>query len=328
MEYAQIKPSRAVDLVLRVPGLILLEMLYMESITLKNLIFVSDSSQFLFHWNIDIILYIVAWLLVLLPKKSLLHFYACAISCGSMILSHVILRKLLVNLKIVKASNFVQLVPFNETSDNERWIDVLSRDDQTFETCATVMLLQFTLLFFSCTVIDAKPKALYLLAIPIYPWLTCLCSPAILCESIALSYLFSCIVVFVYYFQPLDIISIQWKAKVFWIKIQLIARVFGWQGVVTWAQDEYQIQRLLVTCWTLRYVVQLLANLYFTLDLNDLDQTIFENLDLKLFNLSSGITYALFLFFTGVQCLTTTINLFGLACIIKDIVKLQYFLAR
>ena len=328
MDFSKVKLFRTVEVVLRLPGVILLEMLYMESITLSNLISPTKPTYFLLQWNIDIILYILAWLLILLPNSSLVYFYSRAISCASMVLSHILFRKLFINLKIIENYNSIQLVPYNKTVENIRWVDIIAKDIQAIETSATVMLLQFTLALLSCRIIDAKPKALLLLSTPLYPWLTFLYTPTVLCESIAISYIFSCLTVFVYYFQSLDLFAIQCQAKVFWIKIQLIVRVFGWQGVVTWIQDEYQIQRLLITCWFLRYILQLIANLYFSFDLNKLDQTIFNNLDLKIFDLTSSFSIVLFLFFTGVQCLTTTINLFGLACIVKDIVKLQYFFAR
>ena len=329
MEESKTRSSRAIDVVLRIPGLILLEMLYMESITLKNLMSSESEEISSFHLNLDVVLYILAWSLILLPQKSLLYLYSCAISCISMMLSHYILRQLLVQNKILQSdSSFDFTTSSNMSTKDMRLLDIVFKEKPVIESSATVILMQLALVLFSCKIINAKPKALILFLSPLYPWLACLCTSSTLSEIVAISYLLSFLAFLYHYLKTLNLTTIQWQLKVFWIKIQLIVRIFGWQGVVTWAQDEYQIQSLLVTCWLLRFTVQMIANFYHAVDTTKFDETIIRNLDMNFVVMSDGLSLLLFFFFTGVQCLTTTINLFGLVCIVKDVVRLQYFLAR
>ena len=331
MEESETKMSYSVDVALRLPGVVMLEMLYMETISFKNLTYVFGSSYYLLDWNVDVMLYILAWLLILLPQKSLTYLYSCVISFASVILSHYILRRLFIRTNIFEnesTSTFHLVISSNNTLKKMKWAHVMVAEREIFETSVTVILLQLMLVLLSCRIINAKPKALFLLSSPLYPWLTCMFTSTTLGEMMSFCYFLSVVAVIVYYLKPLNIFTMQWKLKVFWIKVQLIIRIFGWRGIVTWAVDKYQVQRLLITCWVLRYTVQLLANLYGTIDLNKLDQTIFDNMDMNILNLSSGFSVTLLLFFTGIQCLTTTINLFGLVCIIKDIVRVQFFLAR
>ena len=329
MEESKTRTMRAVDVVLRLPGIIMLEMLYMETITMKNLMYTMGFNYSLLNWNLDVVLYALAWLLILLPQKSLTYLYSCAISFTSLFLSHYILRQLFIYSRIVENKDAFHVVAStNTTLKKMKWAHILAAEKQMLETSATVILMQLALVLLSCKIINAKPKALLLLSSPLYPWLTCMFTSAILSETISLCYVLSFLAIFFCCIKPISILTFQWKLKVYWIRLQLIIRIFGWQGVVTWAQDEYQIQRLLVTCWILRYTVQLVANLFKTIDLNKLDQTIFDNMDLDVLNLSSGFSFTLLFFFTGVQCLTTTINLFGLVCIVKDIVRVQFYLTR
>ena len=306
----------------------MLEMLYMETITLKNLKISSQPNHYMLQY-IDIILYIIAWLLILLPQKSLLYFYSCFISFFSMVMSHYILRLFFIHSNILQNSTVFQLAhPSNATRQNLSWIQLILEEQKTFETSATVILIQLTLVLLSCKIINANSKTLVLLSSPLYPWLTCLFTSSTLQESMFFCYIISCLAVYFYYLKPLKLLSLHWRLKIFWIKLRLIVRIFGWQGVVIWVKDEYQVQRLLVTCWFLRYTLQLLANLLNSLDLRSFDQTVFSSLNIHLMDLFAGASIIPLLFFTAMQCLTTTINLFGLVCIVKDVIRFQYHLTR
>ncbi|XP_076811641.1 RING finger protein 145-like [Clavelina lepadiformis] len=324
MEELDNNKKRLLDIVLRIPGVIMLELLYMESLTFKNWTLLMDVYNQP-TWNFDFFLYIVAWLLVLLPHKLLISFYSFAISCISMLASHYLLQYLLSKTNVIKADDCIVK---KEVMGEIPWINTIIGNQEAIETSVTVILAQIALSLLSCKVVNAKPKSLVLFLCPLLPWTSGLFASNVLIDMIHVAYILNIAVVLFYLMPGINILKLRFQWKLLWIKMQLISRVFGWQGIITWLLDVYQIQRLLITCWVLRYMFQLLANIYEGFDFSHIDSGIFENFEIWINHLPFNVSVIALLLFTVAQCLTTTINLFGLVCIVKNSVKLQYFLIR
>lgn len=315
----------ALGIVLRVPGVLMIEMLYMQSISLKRIPAFSsgfaDSAL-----NFDILLYLIAWSLVLLPLKVLFKIYVHTIAGLCIAGSHYILYHLLVSRKLFpKDAIFDSYLEVNTSVENSPWTEVAC-NQAAMDNCVSVFLFQMLLALISCWMIKSKGSNLLLFLLPLVPWMTGRHSSTTLIKILQLCHFLSVATVIIYLTTMMDKVVVQFKLMV--LKVKLVISLFGWHGIVTWAQEEYKVQYLLVTCWMLRYAVQLYSNLHHGNSLENLHNSLFDMLNMRSTDISNFTSMVFVAFFTGVQCLTTTVNLFGLACIVKDVVRLQYFLIR
>uniref|UniRef100_H2Y7Y6 TRC8-like N-terminal domain-containing protein n=1 Tax=Ciona savignyi TaxID=51511 RepID=H2Y7Y6_CIOSA len=158
------------------------------------------------------------------------------------------------------------------------------------------------------------------------PWLACNFTCDVLVVLLKASVCISLAVLVGYLVQIAAVLHNHMKQLIF--KSNTIVALFGWQGVVEWARGEYQIQTLLITCWCLRYGVQVYANLHKQLELNTMGSDVFKVLQIDLWDILNKTQYSTILLIAVVQCMNTSINLFGFVCIVKEVIKFQYFLIR
>ena len=314
----------AVGVVFRIPGVLLLELLYMEAVSLRHVTFLKhnfDSSTL----NMDIFLYLLAWCIILLPVRILRVIYFHLIAAVCTLVSHYVLHQWLLTQKLLVQDVFYMPPVYTSKSGNITWVGYTCKN-ATMDSCVSIFLLQFALVLLSCWMIRSKGSMLFIYLPPLLPWIAGSCVAADVAVMLQISYLLSGIFAVIYVVGSTS--SVLSHIRMMWLKIKLLITLFGLHGIIAWCQDEYQIQKLLVSCWVLRYIVQLIANFYHNFSVTSLDQSFLQSVNLNVGELPSAVSLLLFLILTMVQCLTTTINLFGLACIVKDVVRLQYFLTR
>nr|CAB3265631.1 RING finger protein 145 [Phallusia mammillata] len=312
-------------IILRTPGVVMIEMLYMEAISLQNLTVLSNSF-FVTAFNPDVLLYLIAWSLVLMPLRILLKVYLHVVAGLCIIGSHYALFNLLVKRKIFEDNKDLNYyLQLNTSVQSEPWAKVACQHG-AMDNCVSVFLFQVFLTLLSCWMIKSQSTKLMLYVWPLVPWITGGYSSTTLVQMLQLCHLLSIATVVFYLTSKVEQVILQ--AKLMVLKIKLVIGIFGWQGIITWAQEEYRVQYLLITCWVLRYTVQLYSNFYTSISLDGLYYSLFNMLDMNPTEMSNIASLIFVGFYTAVQCLTTTVNLFGLACIVKDVVRLQYFLIR
>nr|XP_002124302.3 RING finger protein 145 [Ciona intestinalis] len=309
---------KVIGVILRLPGVFMLELLYMEALTLKNIIGFNDIL------NIDFVLYVIAWLLVVLPIKLLIKVYKNCIAAGCLVASHCVFYKLLIQSQvIVHMDDYGNLTP--SPTWNGSWLLLVTNSRKNTETCITTILLQTSLALLTYKLWDRKPPFVGVVMWPILSWLTGYFQPSVLVVLLQTMSYFALAGLLFCLFNSLVILRNHLRQ--FLLKCRMVITIFGWQAMLTWAREEYQIQHLLVTCWLLRYFIQAYTNIHQQLNISNLNTDLFNHINVKVVNWKNAHIVTT-MFMAAVQCMTTTINLFGFVCIVKEVIKLQYFIIR
>lgn len=310
--------KRVVGILLRMPSLLIIELVFMGYLSVKDLVNLEEYPTLMHNPHLDYILYVLSWILLLLPIQFLIAFYNHLFCISCVVLSHVFFRALFLSCNFLSREN--------SSRSHEIIIGVFDlQGHKKTDNFLTTFLVQLLLYLLPTFLVRFKSSWKLLTFIwPLLPWgavafqVSPLKSHRLIEVSLWLSTCFTAQYTLDKLFRSFA------KLKLAWLKMKLVIGFFGWQGVATWAQFEYQVLKLLMSCWFLRFSWQLYSNISAA---NEFSFDEFKPLWPESY-LQSVNSLPFLMVVTIPQCLTTSINLFGLAVVVAELVKFQYFCIR
>ena len=302
------------SVIIRAPALLLIEMVFLGHLSLKNLTFLREYPDLLSSPYLDHFLYILSWMLLLLPYSYLLALYKKAFCFKLVFLSHHLFNLFAGSSNAtcensdLFSSNYSTYKYFEYVFTNKIWL----------EKAFSVFLIQFILFLISFYLSGCKDSIVFVW--PLTSWIPIIVKN---CFSLKIAeFALTTSIFFTSVYILLKTSKLCGRLKLIWLKIKLVMSIFGWSGIATWIQIEYKIQKQLMFCWFIRFFCQLYINF------NNSDKFVTFAIFWPEKYLFSVQSFPFIVAVTIPQCLTTSINLFGLAIVVSEIVKFQYFCMR
>ena len=303
-----------ISVIIRAPALLVIEMVFLGHISLKNLTFLRDYPNLLNSPYLDHFLYILSWILLLLPYSYLLAMYKQVFCFKLVFLSHHLFNLL----AVTSNSNCENAGLLSSSYSTYKYFEIFFSDKIWLEKAFSVFLIQFILFLTSFYISGCKDFIIFVW--PLTSWISIVFKN---CFSLKIDeFAFTTSVFFTSVYILFKALKLCGRFKLIWLKIKLVLSVFGWSGIATWIQMEYKIQKQLMFCWFIRFVYQ------FYINFNDSHKFISYAVFWPEKYLMSVQSFPFIVAITIPQCLTTSINLFGLAIVVSEIVKFQYFCMR
>ena len=303
-----------ISVIIRAPALLVIEMVFLGHISLKNLSFLKDYPYLLNSPYLDHFLYSLSWILLLLPYSYLSALYKQVFCFNLVFLSHHLFNLLAVSSNST-CENADLLSSYYSTY---KYFELFFSDKIRFERAFSVFLIQFFLFLTSFYISGCKDFIIFVW--PLTSWTSIVFKN---CFSLKIDeFAFTTSIFFTSVYILSKALKLCGRFKLIWLKIKLVLSVFGWSGIVTWIQMEYKIQKQLMFCWFIRFVYQ------FYINFNNSHKFISYAIFWPEKYLLSIQSFPFIVAITIPQCLTTSINLFGLAIVVSEIVKFQYFCMR